>query len=259
VARIPPVFVSHGAPTLAIEPGAAGAMLAQLAASLPRPRAILVASAHWEAGSAAVSTSAAPPTIHDFGGFPDVLYTLRYAAPGATDVARQAAGLLAAGGLAVQQDPGRGLDHGAWVPLRLMYPQADVPVAQVALVHGAGPAAHLALGRALAPLAEEGVLLLGSGGLTHALARLVWSDPAAPADPSVEEFAAWVERQLAEGDSDALLDYRRRAPYGAWHHPTEEHLMPFYVVLGAAGDPRRLRRLRGGTTYGLLSMDAFVA
>jgi 4,5-DOPA dioxygenase extradiol len=258
VAQVPPVFVSHGAPTFALEPGAAGAMLARLAAGLPRPRAILIAPAHWEARAAAVSTTASPTTIHEFGGFPAVLYTLHYAAPGAPEIARRAAQLIAAAGIAVREDPERGLDHGAWVPLLHLYPDASVPVAEVALLHGAGPAAHVALGAALAPLAADGVLILGSGGLTHDLARVRGQEVDAPPDPSVAEFGDWMAGRLASADTEALLDYRRRAPHAARHHPSEEHLMPLYVVLGAAG-ASRLRREPGGTTYGVLSMDAFVA
>jgi 4,5-DOPA dioxygenase extradiol len=255
---LPPLFVSHGAPTLALEPGLAGPMLAGLARRLPRPRAVLVASAHWQAPTAAVSTTLAPTTIHDFGGFPAELYSIRYPAPGAPEIARAAAERLRAAGLDVREDPVRGLDHGAWVPLRYMYPDASIPVAQLALVRGGGPAVHLALGAALAPLASDGVLVLGSGSLTHDLARVFEHAPDADPDPSVAQFVDWISARLAAGDSSALLDYRRRAPYAVAHHPSEEHLLPLFVALGAAGEGARLRRVPGGTTFGVLAMDAFV-
>jgi 4,5-DOPA dioxygenase extradiol len=234
-------------------------MLAALAREMPRPRAILVASAHWEAEGFRVGSAARPATIHDFGGFPAALYALEYPAPGDPELARAAARLIAGAGLAVSEDPGRGLDHGAWVPLSLMYPPADIPVATVSLWHGHGPAAHFALGRALAPLTDSGVLVLGSGGLTHDLSRVWNRAPDAAADPTIAAFADWMETQLADGDLDALLDYRRRAPHARAHHPTEEHLLPLFVALGAAGDGARLTRRPGGTTYGVLSMDAYVA
>jgi 4,5-DOPA dioxygenase extradiol len=254
-----PVFVSHGAPTLALEPGLAGPMLAGLARRLPRPRAVLVASAHWEAPTAAVSTTLAPTTIHDFGGFPAELYSIRYPAPGAPEVARAAAERVRAAGLDVREDPVRGLDHGAWVPLLYMYPDASIPVAQLALVRGGGPAVHLALGAALAPLTSDGVLVLGSGSLTHDLARVFEHAPDADPDPSVAEFVDWITARLAAGDRSALLDYRRRAPHAVAHHPSEEHLLPLFVALGAAGEGARMRRVPGGTTFGVLAMDAFVA
>jgi 4,5-DOPA dioxygenase extradiol len=256
---ITPVFVSHGAPTLALEPGLAGPMLAGLARRLPRPRAILVASAHWEASTPVVSTTPAPPTIHDFGGFPAQLYAIRYPAPGAPEVARAAGRLIAAAGMTVREEPVRGLDHGAWVPLLYMYPDASIPVAQLALVRDGGPALHLAIGAALAPLAADGVLVLGSGSLTHDLARVFDNPPDTAPDPSVAEFVDWISARLAAGDVAALLDYRRRAPHAAAHHPSEEHLLPLFVALGAAGDAARLRRLLGGTTFGVLAMDAFAA
>lgn len=256
---LPSLFVSHGAPTLALEPGVAGAMLATLARELPRPRGILVASAHWETPALQVGTSAHPATIHDFGGFPPALYALRYPAPGDPGLARAAAQLLVGSGLAVSEDPVRGLDHGAWVPLSLMYPAANIPVATISLWAGHGPAAHLALGRALRPLTEAGILVLGSGSLTHDLSRVWGQAPDAASDPSVVEFTEWVESRLADGDIDALLDYRCRAPQARAHHPTEEHLMPLYVALGAAGEGATLIRRPGGTTYGVLSMDAYVA
>ena len=188
--RIPTLFVSHGAPTLALEPAEAGAMLARLGRELPRPQSILVVSAHWEAERPTVSTAALPRTIHDFYGFPRELYSLSYGAPGAPRLAQQVRELLAAAGIGCEEAPDRGLDHGAWVPLRYLFPQADVPVTQLAVSPGLGAAHHLELGRALAPLADEGVLVLGSGGLTHNLREVRFDAREGPAPDWVTERAA---------------------------------------------------------------------
>lgn len=256
---LPPLYLSHGAPTLAIEPGTAGPMLAALGRELPRPRAILVLSAHWATTPVRASVVAAPATIHDFGGFPEELYRLSYPAPGAPDAARAALARLAAAGIAAREDATRGLDHGAWVPLRYLYPDADVPVAQLALDARGGPREHFAIGRALAPLTDEGVLLIGSGSITHNLAEVFRRGPAGGPEAWASEFVDWVAARGADGDREALLDYRARAPHAARNHPTDEHLLPLFAVLGAAGDGARLRRREGGVTYGVLAMDALVA
>ena len=256
--RVPPVFVSHGSPMLAVEPGAAGAMLARLGTELPRPRAVLAVSAHWEAPGPLVGAASRPKVIHDFYGFPRQLYELDYAAPGAPTLAFRAAELLREAGLAPRASDTRGLDHGAWVPLRYLYPAADVPVAQLAISPARGARFHLDLGRALAPLAEEGVLVLGSGGVTHNLGEFRGQPADTPAPDWVVEFGAWVAARLAAGDADALVDYRRSAPAALRNHPTEEHFLPLLVALGAAGVGARGRRVPGGTSYGILVMDAYV-
>ncbi|HEY1044279.1 MAG TPA: class III extradiol ring-cleavage dioxygenase, partial [Telluria sp.] len=236
MSSMPSLFISHGAPTLAISDSPARHFLAQLGARLPRPAAILVASAHWETmGGPAVSLAERPDTIHDFGGFPRELYEMRYAAPGAPDVARAAALLLEQAGIPAGRDPSRGLDHGAWVPLTLMYPQADIPVAQVSVVHDATPADHERIGRALAPLREQGVLIIGSGSLTHNLYEFRGQPIDSPAPAWVREFAEWMKHALERGDSEALRNYRTQAPHSVKNHPTQEHLLPLYVALGAAG------------------------
>ena len=253
-----PLFVSHGAPTLAIEPGQAGDMLARLGSGLPRPRAILVVSAHWEAPASVVSAAPWPRTIYDFYGFPSELYSLCYPAPGDPELASRVAGLLARSNLACETSADRGLDHGAWIPLRFLYPQADVPVTQLALSPARGAAWHLELGRALAPLARDGVLVLGSGGLTHNLREFRAHAPDDDAPAWVREFADWAAAAMATGDHAVLADYRRRAPHAVRNHPTEEHFLPLLVALGAAGEGATGTRIPGGVTYGVLSMDAFV-
>jgi 4,5-DOPA dioxygenase extradiol len=253
----PALFVSHGSPMMALEPGAAGAALSALGRSLARPRAIVVASAHWATRSPTVSTAPEPDTIHDFGGFAHPLYELAYPAPGAPQVARRAKALLDPAGLTTTLDPGRGLDHGAWVPLRYLFPDADVPVTQISIQPHLSPAHHYRLGEALRPLLDEGVLVIGSGSLTHNLHewRLRTSD--AP-EPYVRELQRWVHASIAAKDVAALLDYRRLAPHAVRAHPTDEHLLPLFVALGAGGVFGETRRITNEVRYGVLAMDAYV-
>lgn len=254
---LPSLFVSHGAPTLVLDAVPAREFLAALPELLPAPpRAILAVSAHWETPVATASTAAAPATIHDFSGFPRALYALRYPAPGAPELAARAAALLAEAGIAAATDPARGLDHGAWVPLMLAWPDAETPVAQLSVQPERGAAHAYAVGRALAPLRAEGVLVLGSGSFTHDLSefrsqRLAIDSP----EPDwVSGFADWMDAAIVTGRTDDLLDYRRRAPEAAHNHPTEEHLLPLYVALGAGGAAQRVHR---STTFGVLRMDAY--
>lgn len=171
---LPALFISHGSPMLALEPGASGTALAHLAAGMGRPRAILVVSAHWESNELLIGSSPNPATWHDFGGFPPALYAMQYPAPGAPEVALEVQHLLAAADIPSRLDPERPLDHGAWVPLSLMYPQADIPVLQLSLPSHAGPALQVRIGQALASLREHDVLLIGSGSITHNLRELNW-------------------------------------------------------------------------------------
>jgi 4,5-DOPA dioxygenase extradiol len=251
------LFVSHGAPTMALEPGSAGLALAALGRELPRPRAILVLSAHWDTPVPTVSAASRPDTIHDFHGFPAELYRIVYPASGAPELAQRTTGLLSAAGIPVAVDPGRGLDHGAWVPLRLMYPEADVPVTQLSIQTGSGPAHHLRIGAALAPLLDEGVLVIGSGSMTHNLREVQFSVPEGPATPYVSDFQAWMQATLARGDADALIDYRRLAPGAVRAHPTDEHLLPLFAAYGAAGASPQVRRLGDSVTFRVLAMDAY--
>jgi len=257
MARMPSLFVSHGAPTLIIEDGPAHRFLAGYGATLGKPTAILVASAHWESAGLSISTATRPETIHDFYGFPKALYDITYPAPGSPAVAGRAARRLRDAGLAAAEDPGRGLDHGAWVPLRLMYPAADIPVAQVSIQTGLGPAHQLAVGRALAPLRDEGVLIVGSGSTTHNLAEFRGqASDTAPAD-WVTEFGEWTHAALSQGRIDDLLAYRTMAPHGVRNHPTEEHFLPLFTALGAGGPQARAERVHASTTFGILVMDAY--
>jgi 4,5-DOPA dioxygenase extradiol len=254
---LPSLFLSHGAPTLPLTDTPARAFLSELGGQLLRPKAIVVISAHWETSVPTISAVDRNETIHDFFGFPKALYQLRYPAPGSPSVAARVAELLGASGLESRIDRSRGLDHGAWVPLLLMYPQADIPVLQVSVQPHLGPKHHLALGRALAPLRQEGVLIIGSGSLTHDLSEFRGHGPNDLAPKWVNDFADWLQGALLAGQTDELLDYRRQAPFAAKNHPSEEHLLPLYAALGAAGDDARAERLHASATYGVLRMDVY--
>lgn len=257
MARLPALFVSHGAPTLVLDDVPARSFLARVGGEFGRPSAIVVVSAHYEAPGVRVDRSARPRTIHDFGGFPAALYAMQYPAPGDPALAGEIVGLLQAAGLDAATDDSWGLDHGAWVPLSLMYPEADVPVVAVSVDPAAGPEHHRALGAALAPLRERGVLIVGSGSFTHNLHEIPrpFRRIDTPAPAWVTEFAEWTSTAIVEGRTADLLDYRRAAPHGARNHPTEEHLLPLFAALGAGGGAGR--RLHDSTTFAVLRMDAY--
>ena len=256
---LPTLFVSHGAPLFALDAGATGPALARwgqaLRAQFPGLRGVVVMSPHWMARGVRVTTGAQPATWHDFGGFPPELYALQYPAPGSPALAQQVLDLLAAAGVAAHGDAQRPFDHGAWVPLMHLFPQADVPVVQVALPVGAGPAEVYAMGAALRSLRSQGVLVVGSGSMTHNLAEF-FGGAREPA-PYVLEFSRWIEDALARGDLKALLNYRSQAPHAARAHPTDDHFLPFFFALGAAGDDLRANYLSREVMYSMLAMDAF--
>ncbi len=257
---LPSIFVSHGAPTLPLTEAPAKRFLQQLPDMLPlRPRAVLAVSAHWETPEPAVNAVAVNDTVHDFTGFQRELYEIEYAAPGSVALAERVAGLLEAAGMRTSIDRRRGLDHCAWVPLMLMYPRADMPVAQLSVQTAGGPSYHLSLGRALEALRREGVLVIGSGSFTHDLSQFrLYRDALAEPEPLwVSAFADWFDDKLSSGRLDDLADYRRLAPYAERNHRTEEHLLPLFVALGAAGDGAAVERLHSSLTHGVLRMDVY--
>ena len=260
---LPPLFVSHGSPAMVNTPGPARDFMLGLGKAYEkahgRPRAILSASAHWETDKPAVSTAEKPETIHDFSGFPEELYRIRYAAPGAPQVANRAADLISAAGLPVACDAHQGLDHGAWSPLLLMWPEAEIPVAQVAMQPHAGAEHHIRLGAALAPLTKEGVLVMGTGSATHNLRDTFTRMRSGNADTPdwARAFDAWLDEKIAAGDRTALADYRRLAPGAVMAHPSDEHLLPLHVAFGAAGPGAHGHRLYNGFDFGSLSMGAW--
>jgi 4,5-DOPA dioxygenase extradiol len=264
---LPPLFVSHGSPMIALQPGTAGAFLQRLGPVIEqrfgRPRAILAISAHTTTREPVLLAAQRHDTIHDFGGFPQPLYEMRYDAPGAPELARETAGLLARAGIAAHLVDEGGLDHGIWTPLLHMWPQADIPVLPLSLVPFAPPAAQFALGEALAPLAGEGVLILGTGSITHNLrlafarGRLDGTGEGVPEMPESAAFRTWVHERAVARDWPALFDYRRQAPHAALMHPTDEHWLPFYPPAGAGGREATPVRLHDSLTFGVLGMDAY--
>lgn len=244
---------------MAIEPSPARDFLAGLGATLARPDAILMVSAHFDEPVLSLTGSAQPPTIHDFGGFPDILYQQHYPAPGAPGLADDVAEMLRQAGHDVRIDPARGLDHGAWVPLMLLYPDAEIPVLQLSIDSRRSPEWHIALGLALAPLRDRNVLIIGSGSMTHNLRVFFTERPAIDARPPewVSAFADWIDARLIAGDAVAVTDLMARAPDALRNHPTPDHILPLHVAMGAGGVPLHARRLHRSTTYGVLAMDAY--
>lgn len=254
----PSLFVPHGAPTFSLHPGAAGAALSGFARRLTAPRAIVVISPHWDTTTPTVGHATRPETIHDFWGFPEALYALRYPATGCPEVAKVVHEALTAAGLPVADDAAHGLDHGAWVPLRLMFPEADIPVIPLSVQSRLGARHHFQLGQALAPLAAQGILIVGSGSITHNLRDYQMAAMNGGKTPVyVHDFAEWLNQRLAAGDIDSLLDYRRLAPEATRAHPTDEHLLPLFVALGAAGAGARAERFHAGIDDYVISMDAY--
>jgi len=254
---LPSLFLSHGAPTLPLTDTPARTFLAGLGQLLPRPKAILVVSAHWETDRPAVNAVGWNETIHDFHGFPRPLYELRYPAPGSPALAEAIGEKLRQSGFGCDIDRKRGLDHGAWVPLLLMYPQADIPVLQLSVQPHLGPDHHLRVGQALASLRDQGIMIIGSGSLTHNLSEFRGHGPNDPAPDWVNAFADWFDAALRADRRDDLVHYKDRAPFARKNHPTEEHLMPLYVAIGAAGLNMRTERLHCSATYGVLRMDVY--
>ena len=256
VSQAPVFFISHGAPTFALEPGKLGARLSALGKQLSGVKALLVVSPHWQTDGLRVMTNNSPATLHDFGGFAAALDDLRYPAPGHLDLAIEASRLLAGTGFKVGLDDQRGLDHGAWVPLVHLLPAADVPVFQVSMPHTLDARGALRLGRALAPLRQRGVLLLGSGSMTHNLREVRRSGAGEAA--YVRDFTSWVRAAVLAGDADKLADYRRLAPHAERAHPSEEHFLPLLVAMGASGALGPPQLVADEITYGVLSMESYV-
>lgn len=254
--RMPVVFISHGAPDALLNAPDAVSCWREMGEALPEPSAILVISAHWEARQPTASLAGAPETLHDFSGFSPALHRMQYPAPGAPALAECVAAMLRSAGIAAELHPTRGLDHGAWVPLSAMYPHATVPVTQLSLIRNSSPAQHYALGQALTPLRAKGVLIVTTGAITHNFGWLDWHNANARPVLQAQVFADWVAAQLDAQDTSALLAYRS-APYGAEAHPSEEHFLPLFVGVGAAGDDLPLRH-QFPFSYGGLAMDAYV-
>ncbi len=255
---LPSLFLSHGAPDLSLHALPAREFLQALGTRYDPPRAIIVASAHYDDPTAVcVTADAAPRTIHDFGGFDPRLYQMHYRAPGAPDLAREIVAQITQAGLSAKLDSQWGFDHGTWVPLALMYPTAEIPVIAISINSRASPAYHLQLGRALSALTAQGILIIGSGAFTHNLSAVAPPAGNTQLPPWIDEFANWTAERLATSDEASLLNYRTLAPHAARNHPSDEHFMPLYVAMGAAGEDWSAERLHTSVTYGCLRMDTF--
>ncbi|MBC3955271.1 DODA-type extradiol aromatic ring-opening family dioxygenase [Pseudomonas triticifolii] len=250
----PSLFISHGSPMLALEPGESGPALERLATSIPRPRAIVMVSAHWESHELLVNGNPQPETWHDFGGFPAELFAIQYPAHGLPELTREVVDLLAVHDLPARIDSRRPFDHGVWVPLSLMYPQADIPVVQVSLPSRQGPELQTRVGKALASLRDQGVLIIGSGSITHNLGELNWHAGPESIEPWAKAFRDWMIERLASDDEEALHRYRSLAPHAVRAHPSDEHLLPLYFARGAGG---KFSIAHQGFTMGALGMDIY--
>lgn len=250
----PSLFISHGSPMLALEPGESGPALAHLAAGMPRPKAIVIVSAHWESQELLVNANPQPETWHDFGGFPAALFAVQYPAPGLPTLSAEVVELLQAAGLPARTNSQRPFDHGVWVPLSLMYPDADIPVVQVSLPSREGPALQTRVGRALASLRDQDVLIIGSGSITHNLGELDWHAGPESVEPWAKAFRDWMIEKLASNDEIALHDYRKQAPNAVRNHPSDEHLLPLFFARGAGGEFSVAHK---GFTMGALGMDIY--
>jgi 4,5-DOPA dioxygenase extradiol len=256
VEPLPTLFVSHGAPTLPLENVPARAFLSTLGGPYRGVRAVLCISAHWETESPTVGAARQPQTIHDFYGFPRALYEITYPASGAPEIADRVARLLLEAGVRGEIDGQRGLDHGAWVPLQLMFPQAEVPVLQLSIQHHLDPSGHFAVGQALEPLRHEGVLVIGSGGAVHPLGYAPLRQSGGP-DQWAVSFDDWLTEAVTSGDRERLARYRELAPYPERAHPRPDHFMPLLVALGAAGKGARGQVLHRSWDYGDFGMGAY--
>ena len=254
--RLPSLFVSHGAPTFALEPGLIGPRLTALGQALPRPAAVLIVSPHWMTREPRVMTTARPQTMYDFGGFDSALYDITYPVDGSPALAARAIEILRAAGWPAAEERERGLDHGAWVPLTYLYPRADVPVFQVSIPADMDATSAFEYGGTLTSLAGEGVLVVGSGSLTHNLYEYRAEHGRGAAYAA--EFAGWIRDAVTSGDRARLVQALAIAPRARRAHPTSEHYLPLVIAAGAASDMLPATVLDGGIAHGILSMDAFV-
>lgn len=257
---LPTLFVSHGAPLFALDSGTSGPALRAFGQRMEphNLKGIVVMSPHWMTDGLKIMSGAAPGTLHDFGGFPKELYALNYPAPGAPALAQEVGTLLNAAGIEAAEDAARPFDHGTWVPLMHLFPGADIPVLQVSLPIGAGPHDVCAVGQALQPLRARGILIIGSGSMTHNLSEFFGGEPKAA--PYVDAFSRWIEQALARGDIAALQDYVRQAPDALRAHPSDDHFLPLFFALGAAsagGAKFKPEYLTREVRYGMLAMDSF--
>jgi 4,5-DOPA dioxygenase extradiol len=252
---LPTLFISHGSPTLLIDDCPANEFLKTLGNTLPKPKAILVISAHWETDKPRITSNEKPDLIYDFGGFADELYKAKYPAKGSKALALQIKDILK--DLQADIDESRGLDHGVWVPLKLIYPNPAIPVLQLSIQPDRSPEYHYELGKKLSVLREQGVLIIGSGSITHNLRAFFGNELNSAPNHRAKEFSDWVYKTLNDKKPKALMNFIDSAPYAEWNHPTTEHFLPLFVAYGATGISSNVKRLHSSFTFGVISMDIY--
>ncbi|WP_019616103.1 DODA-type extradiol aromatic ring-opening family dioxygenase [Psychromonas ossibalaenae] len=256
----PLLFVSHGSPAMAIEESAARKFLSKLGNTLPRPKAIVIFSAHFDVHDDVVVTSGEnPATIHDYYGFPEALYALNYPAPGAPELAEKVVVLLSEGGIKSRLDAGQGWDHGVWIAMKLIFPKADIPIVQISINSQLGPEAHYRLGQCLRVLRGQDILIVGSGGISHNLRELFTKRPDPDRAKKVNLFTEWVCKNLQTSNIKSLLNYVDDAPYPLFNHPTPEHLLPLFCILGSAADNESIKRIHQSVESEVLALDAYLS
>ncbi len=256
--RMPVLFLSHGAPSLVLEENETTRFLNSLSRRMPRPKAILMVTAHWETSRIQVSAAEQPGMIYDFAGFPEAMYRMEYRAPGSPVIADEIINLLKTAGFTdAGTNSERGFDHGTWVPLKLIFPNADIPVVQIPVQPHAGASHHHKIGKALRSLRDQGILIIGSGGATHNLREFGRYLPGSTPAEHVVKFDQWLFNSLINDDETALLDYVNQAPDALRNHPTPEHLLPLFVPFGARHENETAQRIFHRIDYGMLSMAAY--
>lgn len=257
----PPLFLSHGAPNMALHDTPVRSFMSQLGSQFQKPKAIVICSAHFETKGTVVVTDPNPEMIYDFRGFESELYNFKYSADGEPNLAHKVLGLLEASNIDAVAKPERGFDHGVWVPLALAWPEADIPIVQISIDPDETPEYHYKLGRALSSLAHENIALIGSGNITHNLHAVFTRGTNADTDQKMkvyaDEFLSWFNSQIDSGNSDMFLNYRENAPFSEENHPTDEHLLPIFFTLGVAGENYRAEKLHQSFTFDFLAMDAW--
>ncbi|PWI33310.1 dioxygenase [Vibrio albus] len=256
--RQPSLFISHGSPMMAVEKSKTSVFLSRLGKQLTKPDAVVVFSAHFDlADNIVITAGKNPETIHDFYGFPEELYSIRYPAPGSPELATDIAERFIQAGLNPVLDEQRGWDHGLWIPLRLMFPEATIPVVQISINSRLGAQRNFDYGQLLAPLRDNNVLIIGSGGISHNLRELFNPQPTPNRKEMVQAFTDWVSQKLGSGDTQALLNYMDDAPYVLFNHPTQEHFLPLIAAMGS-GKNGSAKKIHQDTEYDILAMDAYL-
>jgi len=258
IQRTPSLFLSHGSPMMALEQSETTQFFNQLGKELPQPKAIVIFSAHYDRlGPVTITSGHTLTTIHDFYGFPQSLYDVNYSANGAPELAQKAAGLLNESGIPAQLDPTQGLDHGAWTPMLFMYPNKNIPIIQVSINSAMDAVFHFEIGRSLRPLREQGILFVGSGGISHNLREIFAPRQDLQRVEKVNQFTQWVSEELAAGNVDNLLDYLNKGPHARFNHPTPDHYLPLPCILGTSYEDEIGKVLHRAMDLEILALDAY--